>query len=30
MSVNNDKAKAKATEKGKEKGFRNKAFYDKE
>ena len=30
MSVYNEKAKAKATEKGKEKGFRNKAVYDKE
>jgi hypothetical protein len=30
MSVYNAKAKAKATEKGKEKGFRNKAVYDKE
>jgi hypothetical protein len=30
MSVYNEKAKAKATEKGKEKGFRNKAVFDKE
>jgi hypothetical protein len=30
MSVYKEKAKAKTTEKGKEKGFRNKAVYDKE
>lgn len=30
MSVYNEKGKRKATEKGKEKGFRNKAVYDKE
>jgi hypothetical protein len=30
VSVYNEKAKAKTTEKGKEKGFRNKAVYDKE
>src|SRR5262245_45924018 len=30
MSVYKEKGKAKATEKGKEKGFRNKAVYDKE
>jgi hypothetical protein len=30
MSVYKEKAKTKATEKGKEKGFRNQAVYDKE
>ena len=30
VSVYTEKAKAKSTEKGKEKGFRNKAVYDKE